>query len=198
MRTFEFIGNLSKADVDVLAEHAESAGNILEFGVGGSTQILAQAVAENVKILSLDTDKAWITTTRNNLRKLGVRRAVEFRLYDDWLTRKKKPVEYDLIFNDGLRDNRLPFAIEAWEQLKVGGKLLWHDTRRPQDVQDVIKLIETYNKEIESAFFNLRDSNITVLTKRAPLEYVNWNKIEGKADWQLGIAPIPEGAFPAK
>ena len=42
VRPIDFVGDLSIQDAKVLLDYASKAQRILEFGVGGSTQIFAQ------------------------------------------------------------------------------------------------------------------------------------------------------------
>lgn len=190
----KYIGDLSHVDASLLARYACNARTVLEFGAGGSTQIIAQALPRRASFLSLETDPVWITTTRNNLRRLGVAHRCELLLYDDWA-----PVDtelFDLIFDDGVRHLRLDFALRSFPLLKVGGVLLLHDTRRLRDVRNVLSVVEMFFEEIEQVQMNERidgtSSNITAVRKKAREPYVNWREAEGKPDWAYGSGVIPD------
>lgn len=127
-----FIGDLSENDATQLALRAiEARAGILEFGSGGSTQLLAAHSRPTVPMRSVDTDPLWIQKTQANLQRLGILRKspVEFR---QWLPlaapleRKAHEAElvdgeWDLVLVDGLRDMRKHFARIAWRKLAVGG-----------------------------------------------------------------------------
>lgn len=76
-----YAGNLSRADALLLAHYASTAMRILEFGAGGSTQILPQAAIPEAAIVSLDTKLQWIERTRKLCAKLGITREIRYSLY---------------------------------------------------------------------------------------------------------------------
>lgn len=186
-----YIGDLSARDAQVLRDLAEQALDILEFGVGASTQIFAAYGGGTVE--SVETDPAWIARTRGNLKKLGLgARAVAFFNYASF-----SPCgPYDVIFVDGVDELRRDFAFRTWPYLMTGGVMAFHDTRRVMphggaswsDVQNVCALLEKFSTEIDRVEFNRSDSNTTVVRKRAPLLYEDWNAVEGRTPEQIGIA----------
>lgn len=186
-----FIGDLSVRDHAVLGRHGLAATvGILEFGVGGSTQILAQMSDPRLPFVSIDTDPAWIVKTRQNLLRLGLRRAapVDFR---HWAMGQAIPLphDYDLVFVDGLRELRRTFANAAWANLRVGGKLLFHDCRRDLDLEDVLTFVRQHAPETEALQLSLEQSNLAAITKRKYLQAENWQT--GKAMWELGVGEPP-------
>lgn len=193
-----FVGDLSRADAELLAELGRQSKRIVEFGAGGSTQIFAQVAPPGATILSVETDSEWIKRTRSNLRRLGVER-VRFMSFVGWqiaCAEKFPPSfadsEFDLIFNDGARDLRRLFATEAWVKLAIGGRMLFHDTRRPNDILNVIALVNEHFLEISEISLNLHGSNITQVIKKAPEPYQNWNSEEGRVPWEYGLEEPPE------
>ena len=92
-----YIGDISKQDAVVLKELAEQSVDILEFGCGASTQVLAAYTSGSV--ISVDTAPAWIRKTREHLKRLNLPE-VSFCSYDEFVTWRGGP--YDLVFNDGL------------------------------------------------------------------------------------------------
>jgi hypothetical protein len=56
----KFVGDLSLQDAELLERYVTRAKAVLEFGVGGSTQIIAQSIPEGAKFASIDTDPSWI------------------------------------------------------------------------------------------------------------------------------------------
>lgn len=184
----DYIGCVSREDAEVLRDLAETSVAILEFGSGASTQIFRAYSMGSVT--SIESDPAWIAKTLDNLAKLNLT-GVVFRPYYGF-----EPVgEYDLIFIDNADELRLESAIKAWPHLAVDGTMAFHDTRRTEphgrsetsDVQNVCALIERYSEEIDAVMLNACDSNTTLIVKREPLPYVNWQETEGRTDAQMGL-----------
>ena len=180
----KFVGDLSLQDASVLEHYAANATSILEFGVGGSTQIFAQ-VAKGTGF-SFDTDRGWIERTNLELQKLNLKWKMIHE--SEW---DRKGV-FDLIFNDGRDDWRRDLGLLGFSLLKEGGHLIYHDTRRVGDVLNVTKLIETYFNEIDEIHMNMWHSNMTVIRKKAAEPYVNWHAIEGKPEWMYGNGDKPD------
>jgi predicted O-methyltransferase YrrM len=189
----KYIGDLSKQDAALLARYASNAKAVLEFGAGGSTQIIAQSLPDGASFVSLDTDPRWIATTRENLRRLGVDDRCQLRSYEEWTPGAGR---FDLIFDDGAGRLRRDFALRSFPLLKIGGALLFHDTRRLPDVRNVLATVETFFEEIEHVHLNARvdgaSSNITVVRKKTREAYVNWNVAEGRPPWAYGHGVVPE------
>jgi predicted O-methyltransferase YrrM len=179
-----YIGDLSRADAKILKDLASKSNSILEFGVGGSTQILAAYGLG--KLTTVETDLSWAIRTQENLKLLGIAKEVVFEDYGVFLPFD----EYDLIFDDGADEFRLPFAYKTWPCLKEGGYMLFHDTRRGKDVQNIADFIVKFSPEIESVFINKDHSNITVFKKKKAEFYENWNEIEGREPWESGYEPV--------
>lgn len=191
-----YIGDLSSQDAQLLAEMAKGAEDILEFGAGASTQIFAQAAPATCRITSIETDPRWIERTRRNLALLGVTRPVTFRSWKEWLTASAAmPGVFDLIFDDGVDKLRAKFAMHAWPLLRIGGKFLFHDTRRSKDAKNVNALLAKHYLEVDTVAFNTRSSNITVLIKKAPEPWVDWNVVERRAKWEYGHEEPPPGLW---
>lgn len=192
-KAVKYVGDLSKQDAVVLERYARNAYRALEFGVGGSTQIIAQTLPAEAAFWSLDTDAGWITTTQENLRRLGVGDRCQLRPYEDWIP---TGIQLDFIFDDGVDRLRRDFAFRSFPRLAIGGVLLFHDTRRLRDVQNVLSVIEGFFDEIESVNFNERvdgvASNITVVRKKAKEPYVNWNAVEQRPPWAYGQGAVPD------
>lgn len=183
-----YIGCVSREDAEVLRDLAEKSSRILEYGSGASTQIFRAYSMGSVT--SIESDPEWIAKTLHNLGQLNLT-GVVFRPYYGF-----EPVgDYDLIFIDNADELRLESAIKSWPHLAVGGTMAFHDTRRTEphgrsktsDVQNVCALIERCSREIDSVTLNARDSNTTLIVKREPLPYVNWQASEGRTDAQMGL-----------
>jgi len=190
----DFIGDISKADAEVLADFAIESKNILEFGVGASTQVLQYYRGEGSTMLSIDTSPEWIERTWDNLSKLkipGVHRLMEFK---NWKAGHVIGQENfcDFIFDDGVDHLRLQFGLMAFDYLKVGGYLAMHDTRRTPDARNFLEIVAMHHNEIDLVQMNVNHSNISYLRKKVPEPYINWQLTEGKEPWQYGLAPTPQ------
>jgi precorrin-6B methylase 2 len=172
----EYIGDLSAADARVLAREGARTSSLLEFGVGGSTHIFAQTLAPDARFVSVDTDAGWIEKTKSNLRRLQIGRSVRFLSYAG-LSALDGP--WETIFVDGLTRLRLDFARRHWGRLLPGGRMLFHDTRRPGDASNVATLLKENFLSVGSIGVNIDESNISVMVKREPVKYVDWNVVEG-------------------
>lgn len=185
IKNIRFIGDLSLEDASILALYGKKSKSIIEFGAGGSTQILSQCLPD--KFVSVETSKYWIERTKSNLDKINIKTPPEFKDYGIY-----GEENYDLIFVDGIDDFRRDFAINHWKVLNFGGVMIFHDTRRFLDFQNVAWVAQLFYKEISRIDVNYENSNMTIIHKRDPLEYVNWNLNEGKPLWAYGIGE-PEG-----
>jgi hypothetical protein len=190
-----YIGDLSKNDAAVLADAAKVATRILEFGVGGSTQIFARSAPPGATITSVETDAGWIAKTTAILRAMDLAHRVRFLDYESWrvgLATSSERETYDVILDDGIDTLREDFAVRAWPSLEIGGKLIFHDTRRPRDIANVLKFCFVHYVEIGSMALNVNSSNLTVLTKKAPEPYENWNFAEGREPVTVGNGSTEE------
>ena len=184
-----YIGDISREDAEVLSRYAAGARRILEFGAGASTQVLAQSAPEGAEIVTVETDAAWVERTRRNLKLLGVAREVTFLPYRGFW--RELQGTFDFIFDDGIDRRRGEFAEHAWPLLAVGGAMLFHDTRRPADARVALRHVERVFLEVASVHLNAEGSNITVVRKQAPLQYVDWNVVERRARWEYGHEEPP-------
>ena len=183
-----YVGVISREDAELLKSLAENAERILEFGCGASTQIFAAYGKGTVD--SVETGWNWIEKTKRNIARLGLPPKVRFHEYASF-----RPERYDLIFDDGADELRLAFAALTFPHLDVGGIMAFHDTRRTKphgesrtsDVQNVCSILEWHSTEIDSVTMNANNSNTTLIRKRAPLPYVNWQVTEGRTDAQMGL-----------
>lgn len=190
----KFVGDLSDADALVLESRVSNAHYVLEFGAGGSTQIIAQSMPKDGRMVSVDTEPRWIETTRSRLALLGVEDRCRFVNYAAWP--RSVTGEVDLVFVDGLSTHRRAFAKTAWPLLRVGGVMLFHDTRRPTDAGNMCSLVARSFEEIDLVEMNTRAasgdaSNISVVRKKKREPYVNWQVVEDKPRWRYGKLAVP-------
>tara|TARA_R110000868_G_scaffold19150_5_gene82794 strand:+ start:5624 stop:5863 length:240 start_codon:yes stop_codon:yes gene_type:complete len=71
--------------------------------------------------------------------------------------------------------------------------MVFHDTRRFADFQNAAWVAQLFYTEVKTIEVNANDSNLTLIYKRKPLTYVNWNETEGKPRWAYGGEDMPEG-----
>jgi len=186
-----YLGDLSSADAALLAAAARDTPSILEFGVGGSSQIFAQSAPEHARITSLDTSADWIARTATILRAMDLEHRVLFRSYADWAREPDRKC-YDLLFDDGIDVLRLDFANRAWPLLRPGGKLIFHDTRRPRDWVNVLRFAAEHYLEIGAIEPNAAASNLSIITKQRCQAYENWNVSEGRSPVMVGWGSMEE------
>ncbi len=181
-----FIGDLSRADASTLAALVPGRKRIVEFGVGGSTQIIAQSMDADATLLALDTDPAWLERTAVNLRALGTGDRVTLAPYG---TAIAAPI--DLAFVDGSEHLRLPFAEFIWPMLSVGGLLVLHDARHRVYVGPLLALVADEFRDVRSVTLNDGDTNFAIVERGPRREYVDWNAAEGREAWEAGYVEAP-------
>jgi len=185
---FKFIGDLSLEDADLLSYYGKKSTSILEYGVGGSTHILAQCMPST--LISVDTSAAWIDITQKRLNKIDLRTNPKFYVFNDYINENLK-IQFDLIFVDGLWEHRKNFAVRVWPSLSVNGVMIFHDTRRDFDYAIAMESIKDFYLEVQTIEVNARasndkSSNLTVIHKKNKEPYVNWNDTENKPKWAYG------------
>ena len=171
----DYVGDISKADAEVLANFASCSTKILEFGCGASTQVLASYSIG--KLISLDTERLWLEKTAQHLIRLGIEVGKVQLLPFTFILDEKNLAgsTFDLIFDDGVDHLRRSFALSIWPYLEPDGWLLFHDQRRKHDWDNAAALIDRYWQEIGTVYYNHEDSNITCIQKRVkPAIYSNW------------------------
>lgn len=177
-----YIGDISKNDFLVLKEAAMKYTNILEFGVGASTQVILNYTSG--RFVSIDTSQEWIDLTRKNLEYLNINKPLDMLLYNEF---KPSPDDkYDFVFNDGVDNMRSTFGLFIFPYIQVGGVLAYHDTRRGGDMMNVVELIKKYYNEIDLIEMNKNSSNITLIRKKQHEPYQEWNIAEEKISLRKG------------
>lgn len=183
----KYIGDISINDALILQMFAKKSNNILEFGVGASTQILSYYTQN--KIDSVETSDEWINRTTYNFDLMEIKNKPNFILYPSFYTQLKQ--QYDFIFDDGADEFRLDFAIKTFGLLKIGGFFALHDTRRTNDIVVLSEILKKFSPEIATIFVNYNNSNISIIEKRKALFYENWNEVENKPNYESGYSEIP-------
>ena len=147
-----WIGDLSLQDADILAQYSRKSSSVIEFGVGGSTHIIAQCTAHNS--INVETDPKWIAITKSHIDRIVDNPSkVTFCQYKemDALIANKT---FDLVFVDGIDDLREDFANKTWPLLSEHGVMIFHDTRRLADFKNVIHVAEANFLEVKNISFS--------------------------------------------
>lgn len=181
---------MSRRDVLVLV--AECSGqSVVEFGVGGTTLILARCASS---LSSWDTDAGWIEGTRRRLSQMPAGlKSCEPSLALSPGVPDEVP-ECGVLWVDGLSGQRTEWCVRHFPRCRT---LLLHDSRRLGAWTTTGKLLEVHGPWVDSVHMHAGDSNVCVVRRRAkPAEYVNWWTVEksgrvwprADADW----IPDPE------
>ena len=173
------MGDLSRMDAIVLKDLAQRHNDILEFGVGASTQILRNYSIG--RMVSVDTMREWIDRTAERLKLFEIDKPVEFQDYTTDIIGN-----FDLVFVDGYSPLRYEWARIAWPHLKVGGQMAFHDTRSGWGMEFVAGLFKDYFLQIGRIEANISGSNITIFEKTKKKQYENWNRTEAREPHRRG------------
>ena len=174
--TITIQGDISRQDVMVLASYCTNK-NVVEFGVGGSTLIIARCAKS---LMSYDTDQNWIDITSLRLS------TISDKTCEPQLKLISQPPndieECDVLFIDGLGDHR-----DAWAKLFTRAKVtLIHDSLGVAGDYPVVYWVmkEIFNNIdsvglLDKITFHCFDSNMVVVERRdSPLSFRNWNETE--------------------
>ena len=176
-KTVEIHGDISRADVLVLVEVCTNK-DVVEFGVGGSTQILSRCAKS---LVSYDTDNAWLDRTSSRLKK------IEDRTCDPTLNYCADVPETipkcDVLFIDGYGPHRISWLLKHFDKCEI---ILCHDSLGDTDngptLYHIMSELFKDRKAIEMldiVKFHYLDSNMVVIHKRQnPIHYQNWNVTE--------------------
>lgn len=178
---------MSLQDADILASYGIRSKSILEFGCGGSTQIFAQCKPE--KLISIETDPAWIDITKRRLMQVTGTPVTFIHTVQPFI--EVPDMMFDLIFVDGIDPLRGQFAIETWKKLMPNGVMIFHDTRRHYDFHNVAFTAHMFLTEVSRIDVNVKascgnSSNISIIHKKEDEPYVNWRLTEGKPMYAYG------------
>jgi hypothetical protein len=188
----KYVGDLSKYDATVLEKYGKWSGQTLEFGMGASTQILAQCSVNRCKVWSMETDPNWIARTKRNLDILGVPPSCYMLMDYDLALTQCDGALFDLIFVDGIDEERFPFALATFQRLKYGGWMLFHDTRRMPDLRTFLDVLLAFKDEVGDVKINMDHSNISGIQRKIAEPYYDWRVEESRTDWMIGAEEPPE------
>lgn len=129
----EILPWMSVSTVEFLEQVLTKEMEVFEFGCGGSTVYIYKRVKS---MISIEHDSRWKDFIQrqcdenNNL----IINLVDGEDFPDAILAYDKL--FDLVIIDG--ENREKCLFNAWDKIKIGGILLFHDSDRPEFV-DVIK-----------------------------------------------------------
>jgi len=175
----DYVGDISRADAELLKELASNATNILEYGSGASTQVL-RAYSKGI-VTSVEQEDNWIESTKGHLERLELDEVTFIKR-----TKFKPSGFYDLVFDDGPLEQREEFAMVTWPHIRIGGIFALHDTRTTMMVQVLSNILLQFSPGIECMYVNKDHSNITVIRKKSAEFYEDWNVAEGRTLAQRG------------
>jgi hypothetical protein len=193
----KFVGDLSLQDAELLERYVARAKAVLEFGVGGSTQIIAQSIPEGAKFASIDTDPSWMRSRGIASASSASRTAATFSRTTGGCGGDERvaPVRYYL--DDGVDHLRRQFALDSWVLLEPGGFMLFHDTRRFGDFVNVAWVMQSSSKRSRrciaiSAWTG--GAATSPLSRRSRARRISTgNHSENKPLWMYGgFGPVPD------
>jgi precorrin-6B methylase 2 len=191
------VGELPDYDVSTLVELARASHRVLEFGCGGSTTIWSQFCPPGSQIVSVEHVEEWRERTSHMCRRLGSRLDPKIIAYRGWREYLPELSWFDLVFVDsGTWDGmdsealRIQLAEKAWPLLMPHGRMVFHDTHRPQYIAKVFEFLAPRALEVDG----VRSVNaITIATKGVMRRIVNTEAFEGREPWESGHGPLPIG-----
>lgn len=165
-------GDLSRKDVINLCLRCNDK-NVVEFGMGGSTLLLARCCRS---LVSFDTSPEWYATTQHRMAQVPDRTCSPTLTLEEGIPRDIP--ECDVLWLDGRPDLRKVWLTKFWEKAST---VIVHDSRRLVDVSDVLDVITPHFESIKAIHINYDESNLLIVEKRdAPLVWENWNVTECK------------------
>jgi len=158
---FSNIQQMKDEEIDFLYSCvAETEGDILEIGMGGSTVAFLDATKDTAR-------EVWSIDLRNKLEDhleyipLDYQNRLKFIQEDSHKLALKK--EFGLLLVDGdhtftsVRKDTMAF----WENVSDNGLILYHD----YDMPDVSSFVDSWVSEFEYAFIHKRKCNLVALKK---------------------------------
>lgn len=92
----------------------------------------------------------------------------------------------DVIVEAGPLERRLMFALTVWPRLAVGGRLVLIAAGSARAIGITFALAVQVFRELERIDIAPGGADVAILHKCRQKPYVNWNRDEGRASWQVG------------
>lgn len=172
--TYQLEADLSRADVRVLYNLCANK-DVIEFGCGGSTVLLAQFAAS---VRSYDTDVAWIDRVKCRMEREP--EEVRSRLHDIHLCSGEPPTDLEaggVYFIDGYVPDRAKWVAAVIDRC-LADTFLVHDSRSSamNDIGPLLSYPRTL--ALRSLTYHADGSNMLVIKCGPPCEWSNWNATE--------------------
>ena len=187
-KTVTIQGDLSRNDVIQLCEWCNNK-KVVEFGMGGSTLILARCAKE---LHSYETNKEWYDITTRRIDQIP-NKTCEPTLT---LNEVGKPYklnglpddipECDVLWVDGFAPLRKLWINNFFDKAKT---IIVHDSRRKEDATEALIIAIDRFDMVESIYLHHEDSNLIIIQKRDKrVAWENWNKVEkhdNRVSWDV-------------
>lgn len=92
----------------------------------------------------------------------------------------------DVIVDAGPLERRLIFAVWAWPRLAVGGRLVLVAAGSARAIGITFAVALQVFRELDRIDIVPDGADVAILRKCGPKPYANWNRVEGRASWQVG------------
>lgn len=139
-----------------LISHMIKPKNILEIGTytGYSALCLAEGLAENGKLITIDINPEQEDRIHKYIREAGLENKIQFIIGDAFNIIKTLPQHFDLIFIDADKKNYPKYYEQALEKLNTGGFILLDNVLWDGKVVDVNELQKDQDTQVLDALNN--------------------------------------------
>jgi len=169
-KTVKIQGDLSRSDVINLCRLCDGK-RVVEFGMGGSTLLLARCCAT---LDSYDTSEEWYNRITAKVSQIP-NKTCEPKLTLGEQVPEDIP-SCDVLWIDGCDAHRGLWLEKFFDKAPL---IIVHDGRRPWDVSQVFEVVRPNFSRVKTLHINYDESNLLLIEKRlSPLEWENWNVTE--------------------
>jgi len=169
-RIVKIQGDISRNDVIQLVKWCKGK-NVCEFGMGGSTLLLARCAKS---LRSYDSNKKWYDITAKRISQIPDKTCEPILICNDGHP-PSDFVGYDVLWVDGVNNLR-PEWIKLANKCKV---VIIHDSRRPGDWQRTMHAISSHFLKLKTIHCHIENSNLIIFEMRnTPVAWENWNRTE--------------------
>ena len=164
---------LAERDKEILIEYVDKAnsieGDCLEIGSyrGGSAVHICHAMSESKKLDAVDINKH--EEFFNNIKRYGFENCINFYHmdYKHFIKNHAKDKKYSFIFVDNshaYEDTKLPREL-LWENMSVGGYMVFHDYSHP-NYPGVKRYLDEFGSSCQDANIIGRDGCCFIIQKK--------------------------------